>query len=128
MLRCREPKGIKLLKSYHLAWLSVHVHRSEEWLKAKLADGFDIHHLDGNHANDDPANLVLIEHTDHMMLHGGRTLGRLKPRRKSRDGSVEQRIHLSRKRRARAMKTYEANWTTRQENLQAVAKKIAQGL
>ncbi len=41
-------------------------------------DGFDVHHLDGNKGNESPDNLVLIEHTDHMMLHGSRMLGRLK--------------------------------------------------
>lgn len=53
-------------------------------MRERMADGFDIHHLDGNHDNNDPANLVLIEHTDHMALHGGRTLGRLKQRGKKR--------------------------------------------
>lgn len=96
-----------LLQSYHYAWLSEHPYRSEEWLKAKLVEGFDIHHLDGNHDNNDPANLVLIEHSDHMMLHGGRTLGRLKPRKISKDGSIESRVRLSRKRQARALEIYE---------------------
>lgn len=45
-----------------------------------MLNGFDVHHLDGDHGNNDPANLVLIEHSDHMMLHGGRTLGRMKPK------------------------------------------------
>lgn len=99
-----------MLKSYHYAWLSEHDNRSEEWLKRQLAEGFDVHHVDGDHSNDDPANLVLIEHTDHMMLHNGkRNLGRVKARRKSRDGSIEKRIRLSRKRRARILKTYEAS-------------------
>ncbi len=97
------------MRDYHYAWLSEHPHRSEEWLKARLKDGFDVHHLDGDHKNSDPANLVLIEHADHMMLHGGRTLGRLKPRPKSRDGSIERRIKASRKRQARAMQIYEDN-------------------
>ena len=35
-----------------------------------LKAGFDIHHIDGNHSNNAPANLVLIEHKDHMRLHG----------------------------------------------------------
>lgn len=102
------------MKSYHYAWLSEHPNRSEEWLKARLADGFDVHHLDGDHSNDAPSNLVLIEHTDHMMLHGGRTLGRLKPKRLSRDGSIERRIRLSRKRRARIQRIYEQS---KQDNL-----------
>jgi hypothetical protein len=44
----------------------------------KLCDGFDVHHLDGDRTNNDPLNLVLIEHGDHMMLHGGRRLGRIR--------------------------------------------------
>lgn len=42
-----------------------------------LKAGFDIHHMDGDHDNNDPANLVLIEHTDHMRLHGMTGLGRV---------------------------------------------------
>lgn len=58
------------LQSYHLAWLAFHIDRTEGWLRDRLADGFDVHHLDGDHANDEPLNLVLIEHADHMRLHG----------------------------------------------------------
>ena len=66
------------LQSYHLAWLSAHSHRTKQWLRERLRDGFDVHHLDGNHGNDDPANLVLIEHTDHWMMHTDRrVIGRL---------------------------------------------------
>lgn len=59
-----------LMEAYHYAWLSVHPNRSEDWLKARLFEGFDVHHLDSNHANNAPDNLVLIEHRDHMRLHG----------------------------------------------------------
>jgi len=58
------------LARHQLAWLAAHPYRSEEWLRAVLADGFDVHHADGDHSNDDPRNLVLIERTDHMALHG----------------------------------------------------------
>jgi len=58
------------LKEYHFTWLSVHPWRSAKWLEGMLTEGFDIHHLDGNHANNAPENLVLIDHADHMMLHG----------------------------------------------------------
>lgn len=58
------------MEVHHQVWLEAHKNRSEEWLKERLKDGFDIHHIDGNHENNDPANLVLIEHGDHMMLHG----------------------------------------------------------
>ncbi len=60
------------LQSYHFAWLGAHQDRTQEWLEERLKDGFHIHHLDGNHDNDDPGNLVLIEGGDHFRLHGGR--------------------------------------------------------
>lgn len=70
------------MPEHHRQWLAAHPTRSEAWLLVMLKDGFDVHHLDGNHANNDPANLVLIEHSDHMMLHGSRMLGRLAPYRR----------------------------------------------
>lgn len=69
------PRG---LEGYHRAWLSAHPERSEEWLVDRLADGFDIHHLDGNHSNNDPSNLVLIDGADHLALHnGGKRISRI---------------------------------------------------
>ncbi len=61
------------LESYHYVWLSVHSHRTAEWLRARLKDGFDIHHIDGDHSNDASTNLVLIDGGDHLMLHNGST-------------------------------------------------------
>jgi hypothetical protein len=58
------------LLSYHRAWLSKHPERTEAWLRDRPRDGFDVHHLDGNHSNDEPSNLALVEHHDHMDLHG----------------------------------------------------------
>lgn len=58
------------METYHLAWLTMHPNRNEEWLQEKLKEGFDVHHIDGNHGNNEPTNLVLIEHLDHMRLHG----------------------------------------------------------
>lgn len=60
---------VRPLKVYHLAWLKSRPHRSEAWLRERMADGFDVHHIDGDSDNHDPANLVLIECSDHMMLH-----------------------------------------------------------
>ncbi len=60
------------MQTYHYAWLSAHPNRDEDWLKLKLKEGFDIHHLDGDHSNHDPTNLVLIDAADHMMLHNGK--------------------------------------------------------
>lgn len=56
-----------MLASYHLAWLSAHPARSAEWLSAMLADGFDVHHIDGDHSNDATTNLALIETQDHAL-------------------------------------------------------------
>lgn len=58
------------LQSYHLAWLSSHPERDILWLRAKLQEGFHVHHLDGDHYNDDPPNLLLIDGVDHLRLHG----------------------------------------------------------
>lgn len=56
---------------HHRAWLSAHPERTERWLNERLLDGFDVHHLDGNHMNNRPDNLVLVEHMDHLRcLHG----------------------------------------------------------
>lgn len=57
------------LQPYHYAWLSSHPERTKEWLRFMLKAGFDIHHLDGDHSNNAPNNLVLIDHIDHMRLH-----------------------------------------------------------
>jgi len=59
-----------------------------DWLRFVLKAGFDIHHLDGDHDNNVPENLVLIEHVDHMRLHGAKTgfkreLETVKARRKA---------------------------------------------
>ena len=74
------------LPAHHLACLLVHPHRTRHWFVEKLKDGFDVHHLDGNHENNEPSNLALIEHTDHMAVHNGGThfLGRLKRNRQLR--------------------------------------------
>jgi len=58
------------MPEHHQKWLEQHPERSAEWLRERLRDGFDVHHLDGDHGNNTPDNLVLIEHGDHMRLHG----------------------------------------------------------
>lgn len=58
------------MKKSHAVWLEFHPGRSVDWLRARLDDGFDIHHIDGDRGNNIPSNLVLIEHGDHLDLHG----------------------------------------------------------
>jgi len=67
------------MEPHHDAWLSSHPHRNSQWLQERLRDGFDIHHIDGDHENNRPSNLVLIEHVDHMRLHGLENSIRLRP-------------------------------------------------
>lgn len=56
------------LKSYHHVWLACHPGRTQAWLLDRLADGFHIHHVDGDHQNDSPRNLVMMEGLDHMLI------------------------------------------------------------
>ncbi|MCP4900097.1 MAG: HNH endonuclease [bacterium] len=66
------------LSPHHAAWLEAHPRRSEAWLQDATAEGFDVHHLDGDKTNDRPDNLVLLECEDHMRLHnGGRMIRKL---------------------------------------------------
>ena len=67
----KNVKSHMSLKNYHYVWLSAHPERTEEWLAGIIAQGFNIHHMDGDHDNNDPKNLVLIEAGDHMMIHNG---------------------------------------------------------
>ena len=70
----------------HTIWLESHPDYDEEWLKTALHAGFDIHHIDGNHDNNDPENLLLIEKSDHKRLHG------INPRFDTKRDSWESRI------------------------------------
>jgi hypothetical protein len=89
------------MNDHHLAWLSAHPKRTEDWLKARVNEGFDVHHIDGDHSNNDPLNLVLIESVDHMMLHNGnRKLERLvrsNGRWSSRSDAAALRLEKSKK-------------------------------
>lgn len=63
----------KKLKDYHYIWLKSHPDRNEEWLRTKIAEGFQVHHINGNHYDNDSSNLVLIEGTDHLYIHNKST-------------------------------------------------------
>ena len=41
-----------------------------EFYKGPIPDGFDIHHKDGDKANNDISNLELLERKEHHLLHG----------------------------------------------------------
>lgn len=107
------------MEPYHLAWLTAHPRRTVEWLKDKLRDGFDIHHLDGDHNNNDPNNLLLVECSDHLMLHGGR-VSRLGPPRPKLNGSGKKT------RRQRAKERHEEVVKKLREEFVVSAKRLAQ--
>ncbi len=54
----------------HRAWLTKHENITAEWLGGAIAEGFQIHHIDCNHENNSPDNLLLIFGRDHMYIHG----------------------------------------------------------
>jgi HNH endonuclease len=74
------------MRVYHEAWLEAHPERSPAWLKAMIAEGFQVHHIDGDHHNNHPGNLALIEGADHLRLHGLFRLFVPHPRAASRKG------------------------------------------
>lgn len=89
--------GITTLGPHHHAWLAAHPNRSDRWLAWVLRMGFDVHHIDGDHSNDAPDNLVLVEAQDHMRLHGMDRLrklpiyrGKRRPRRTKRKVALAQ--------------------------------------
>jgi hypothetical protein len=38
-------------------------------LGRQLAEDEEIHHIDGNHSNNDPANLRVLSKSEHMSIH-----------------------------------------------------------
>ena len=81
------------------AWLIAHATRSEAWLDRILAEGFDIHHIDEDHTNNDPSNLLLVETDDHRaILHGEKI---------SVAVNVEKRIEMRRTRLTKGEKAYQ---------------------
>lgn len=88
------------LQPYHMAWLSAHPERNLKWLKERLADGFQIHHVDGNHANNAIDNLLLVDGFDHMRLHGIRKMPKVQNMAEiGRKGAAKANETRARKRR-----------------------------
>lgn len=127
---------MRALEPYHYAWLSLHQDRSEEWLRARLKDGFHVHHLDGDHWNNDPSNLVLVEGKDHMRLHGCVVTG-TRPRWRripkactAEEGGLSGDFDLEIGRRGYEMRSGGASWslieeTLLQRNVQAYVRRYA---
>lgn len=65
------------MKNYHYIWLQANPRVTPEQLQRWLKEGFDIHHRDGDHANNDPCNLILLWCADHFLIHNGVRLNRL---------------------------------------------------
>lgn len=69
------------MKGHHKSWLLAHPDRCAAWLEARLQDGFEVHHADGNRDNDAPDNLVLIEWRDHRRWHRRPEVRSYRPRK-----------------------------------------------
>jgi len=41
----------------------------EEYNQTSIPDGYEIHHIDGNNTNNDPANLLCVSIEDHLQIH-----------------------------------------------------------
>lgn len=99
--------------NHHQAWLESHPERTAEWLSRQLAEGFEIHHRDNNHQNNDPLNLVLIERRDHLKLHGINALP-IYPdhmRRAGRKGGVNSRKFVGKRKATQlAKRAAKARW------------------
>jgi hypothetical protein len=53
-----------------------------------LEEGFQVHHINGDHSDNAPENLVLIEALDHLRMHGIFGLKIFSSKRMSQIGSV----------------------------------------
>lgn len=58
------------MDAHHEAWLKDHPEYDEFWLSQALSAGFDLHHIDGDHDNNEFNNLILLEKKDRQKLHG----------------------------------------------------------
>lgn len=116
MVSARQPKATgAAVKNYHLAWLAGHPERDLAWLRDRLADGFHVHHVDGNHCNEAPENLVLIDGADHMRLHGnpGGLRGSINSGRKG--GLARAKNQSPEQRKAQARRAAKKRWRGHQK-------------
>jgi len=64
----------------------------EVLLGRPLKKGEDVHHIDFNHFNDDPFNLVVLPHSEHIRLH---SLGNKNWLGKHHSEETRAKMHLS---------------------------------
>lgn len=83
------------MKEYHYIWLNEHPNRTAEWLKDKLMDGFHIHHIDGNHENNNESNLVLIDGADHFLIHNGKKRAISKQLGSNKENRIRKRLWIT---------------------------------
>lgn len=111
--------------THHLAWLSVHPERSAQWLKRMLEEGFQVHHIDGDHSNDHPANLALIENVDHMRLHGLFGLDRPGIRLAASKGGKARMAKLTAKERSdNARRAGTKRWVAHRKRMKAARQAV----
>jgi HNH endonuclease len=104
------------------AWLEFHPNRDVEWLRRMIVEGFDVHHLDANRSNNHPDNLVLIESSDHMRLHGlfGIQRKTMNTSENGRKGGFACAKKLTPQQRStRAQKAVRARWKAHKQSLTA---------
>lgn len=102
------------LKPYHRVWLACHPGRTAEWLLERLADGFHVHHADGNHSNDAPSNLMLIEGLDHMLIvHGHKVAGIFTTERARKMGKKRWEHIPEEKRKKMMQRLAKTGWVAR---------------
>lgn len=114
----------KGLQSYHRVWLSCHPGRTEQWLRERMADGFHVHHADGDHTNDAPNNLILLEGLDHMLIvHGHKVAGIFTSDRAREMGKKRHAMMDDKQKKRLARKAGIASGKARRRNARVKAKR-----